>query len=62
MKIAVYFAICILEILSLVALMQIPLVTDLITATGYSEAEVFSGIASILLILQTFAYALTWRP
>ena len=62
MKVAVFFALCVLELLSLVALMQIQLVSDLITATGYTEAEVFSGIAAILLIFQTFIYALSWRP
>jgi len=62
LRLETYFALTVLEILALVALMQVPLVTDLIAGTGFSEAEVFSGVASILIVMQTFAFALTWRP
>ncbi len=62
MRLETFFALAVLEVLALVAIVQIPLVKDLITATGYSTGEVFSGIAAILLIFQTFIFGLTWRP
>jgi hypothetical protein len=35
-------------IVALAGISQIPLVQDLVTASGYSNAEVFSGIGGIL--------------
>jgi hypothetical protein len=44
----------VVTIVALVGISQIPLVQDLVTASGYSQAEVFSGMGAIL----TFFYVL----
>lgn len=40
----------ILMFVSLIAIFQIPLVTDVIATTGYSSGEVFAGVTCILLL------------
>lgn len=46
----VWFTLVVVTIIGLVALDQVPLVVDLVTATGFSSAEVFSGIGAILMV------------
>jgi hypothetical protein len=48
-----YFALVMITLLAIVALAQIPLVQDLITASGYAPGEVWSGFAGILLVFYT---------
>jgi len=46
----VWFTLVIVTVIALVGMNQIPLVQDLVTATGYSSAEVFSGMGAILMV------------
>ena len=48
MTIFEFFAFLIVSLLAVVAVFQIPLVNDLVTASGYSSAEVFAGIMGLL--------------
>jgi hypothetical protein len=48
MKAFTWVTLLVLTVLALGGIFQIPLVQDLVTATGYSLAEVFSGMAAIL--------------
>lgn len=54
MKPVEWFTLLAVTVVALVALDQIPLVQDLITASGFSSTEVFAGIAGILLVFYTF--------
>jgi hypothetical protein len=47
----VWFTLLIVPILALVGIFQIQLVIDLVAKSGYSAAEVFSGIAGIWLMV-----------
>lgn len=49
MKPITWITLVIVTVVALVGIWQIPLVTDLVTATGYSSTEVFSGIATIVI-------------
>ena len=40
-------------IVAVIAMFQIPLVQDTVTATGYASAEVESGIIGVLLVFYT---------
>ena len=61
MRAITFFALMVVTILILVALWQIPLVTDVVTATGYTSAEVFSGIAAVITVFYTGLFVLTYR-
>jgi hypothetical protein len=56
-----YFALIIVTILAVVALDQVPLVQDAITKSGFSSAEVWAGIVSILVIFYTVLFVFTVR-
>ena len=45
-----FFILCVVTVVALMGISQIPLVADLVTASGYSATEVFAGISSVLLI------------
>lgn len=53
MKPIAFFTLVILTVVALAGISQIPLVQDSVTATGFTPAEVFSGIAAILLFFYT---------
>jgi hypothetical protein len=61
MKPLTYFALVIVTTLSIVALYQVPLVTDAVALTGISASEVFGGLEAITLIFYTAVFALTYR-
>lgn len=50
MKPLTWFFLLLIGVLMLVAMSQIKLVTDLITASGYSAGEVFTGIALLYVV------------
>jgi Na+/alanine symporter len=54
-----YFILIFITVLALVALDQIPLVQDLITASGYSSSEVIGGTIGVLVIFYSVVFALT---
>lgn len=54
-----YFILIFITVLALVALDQVPLVQDLITASGYSPSEVIGGVIAILVIFYSVVFALT---
>jgi hypothetical protein len=45
-----FFAMVVVTIAALVAMFQVALVQDVISSTGYSTSEVFSGLVAILVI------------
>ena len=45
-----FFMLMVMTMIALVGLSQIPLVADVVTSTGYSPTEVWSGIAGVLVI------------
>ena len=46
----VWFVMLVVVVMALVALDQIQLVQDLVTASGYSSSEVFAGLGGIFLV------------
>jgi hypothetical protein len=58
-KIIEYFALCILTIILLLILSQVPLLQNVIAASGYSANEVWSGIAIIAIVIYTFMLAVS---
>jgi hypothetical protein len=48
MKPFTWVTLVIITIIGLTGMSQIPLVQDLVTASGYSNTEVFAGMGSIL--------------
>jgi len=60
-KVFEFFVLLIVEICALVALSQVSLVTDLVTASGYSPDEVWAGIASVTLVFDALVLALGVR-
>jgi uncharacterized membrane protein YhaH (DUF805 family) len=50
MKPFTWVTLVLVTIMALVAMFQIPLVQDTVTASGFSSAEVESGIAGVLLV------------
>jgi len=61
MKPLEFFVLCVVTVIALMGMSQVPLVSDAVTATGYSSTEVFSGIASILLFFYTMLAIFTMR-
>lgn len=56
-----FFILCLVSVVALMGISQIPLVSDLVTASGYSSTEVFAGLSSILLIFYTVLAVFTMR-
>ena len=56
-----FFTLCVVTVVALAGMSQVPLVSDLVTASGYSATEVFGGIASILLFFYSVLMVLTWK-
>ena len=61
MKPLMFFTLCVVTVVALAGMSQVPLVSDLVTASGYSATEVFGGIASILLFFYSVLMVLTWK-
>lgn len=57
MKPLEFFGLLLITTLAMIGLSQIPLIQDLITASGFSSSEVWSGIGTILLIFYAVVYA-----
>ena len=45
-----FFMLMVMTMIALVGISQIPLVADVVTSTGYSPTEIWSGIAGVLVI------------
>lgn len=56
-----FVTLTLITVVALAGMSQIQLVTDVMTATGYSAAEILSGIGSILMLFYTVTFVLTWR-
>jgi len=61
MKPIEFFILCLVTVVGLMGMSQIPLVADLVTASGYSATEVFAGISSILLLFYCILAVFTMR-
>ena len=61
MKPLEFYILCIVTVVALMGMSQIPLVADVVTATGYSSTEVFAGISGILLLFYTVIAVFTMR-
>lgn len=61
MKLISLVMVVLILILALVAAFQVTLVQDLVTASGYSSQEVFSGFAALILIFASLIFALDFR-
>jgi Na+/alanine symporter len=51
MKVLMFFTLAVLFPITLMGISQIPLVQDLVSASGFSSTEVFSGMAGIIFLL-----------
>jgi hypothetical protein len=62
LKLLEYFALNAVTGMAMMVLSLIPLVTDLITASGYSSGEVLGGIFALVFMFYTILLIFTWRP
>ena len=59
MKVITYFAVNFLTIVALIVLSQVPLLQDLITASGYPANEVWGGLGIIAFVIYTLILAIS---
>lgn len=51
MKPVTWFTLLMVTLVALAGISQIPLIQDLVTASGYSNAEVFSGLGTLIMFI-----------
>lgn len=56
-----YFGFLIVTLIGLIAAFNVQLVDDIITNSGYSSAEVFTGIFFLVFIFDTIVFAVSRR-
>ena len=62
MKPIAFVTLVIVQVVAMVGIWQIPLVVDLITASGYGSTEVFSSIATLLVFFDFVLAVFFVRP